>query len=93
MSVRLFQNNIPSQSVYPFILHGNDTDVTCMTIVKIAPDIYVMTEYFTDDVVFTSKHVSTRVQTRSELQELFELQYGSPMQFVSEEDFSKFIDQ
>jgi len=90
MSVSIFKNNIQS---FPFILHGNDTDVTCMTIVKIASDVFVTTEYFIDDEVFTSKHVATRVQTRSELCALFTLQYGAPMQFVSEEDFSKFINQ
>lgn len=90
MSVRLFQNSIPS---YPFILHGNDTDVTCMTIVKLGPDIFVTTEYFVGDEEFTRQCVSVRIQTRTELEELFDLQYGAPMQFVSKEDFSKFINQ
>jgi hypothetical protein len=90
MSVRLFKNDCKS---FPFILHGNDTDVTCMTIVKIASDVFVITEYFIDDEVFTSKHVTTRVQTKSELCALFTLQYDASMQFISEEDFNKFINQ
>lgn len=85
-----------SSRVYYRVLHGSDTDVTWVTYVKMHDDAFVETSYFTelaDDEKFEEKHVSHRVLTRKMMDDLFASQYGSPMHFINEEDYLKFINQ
>lgn len=74
------------------LLFGSDTDVTFVLYVKLGADTIVEHSYFVDDdPPLTQNHINTRILTLAEFTQLYELQLGSPMQFLTEEDFHKFV--
>jgi hypothetical protein len=81
---------LESKHVSYKVLHGSDTDVSWCTYTRIGPDLFVEITYL-DAENFSEKHVSHRVMTRLQMDELFRLQYGSPMMFISKEDYLKFV--
>lgn len=72
------------------ILHGNDTDVTWLTIIKFANDKYVVTRTFDNE--FNMKlEPTTEIWDLAELKRQFKLQYGSPMHYLSNDEYEWLI--
>jgi hypothetical protein len=67
------------------ILFGNDTDVTFLSIVHLG-DRWVYTHSFVDDETGATKS-TVKDMTYDEMLAEHKLQYGSPMQYMSQEDF------
>ena len=94
MSVFTFKNNDVKQS--KIILHGSNCDICHVTYIKISPDHFVETEYFLEleeDEDFEEKHIRTKVLSRKNMDDLFNLQYGSPMMYIDKEMYDDFINQ
>ena len=72
------------------ILFGNDTDVSDVIITKYHEDQFLVVSIMHDDERGTL-HPTTYVLTRKQFTKDFELQYGSPMMFMSKEDFEWMI--
>ncbi len=68
------------------ILHGNDTDVSLITIIQLHKDKYSVTMIDTDDETGKA-HSQSCDWDLAELTKNFELQYGAPMQYMSKENF------
>lgn len=69
------------------ILAGNDTDVSDAIITKFGDDIFLYVSIMLDEEaekIWPTNHILTRAQFK----EHFELQYGSPMMYMSEEDYN-----
>lgn len=73
------------------ILHGSDTDVSFVTITRMGPNIFIVIETFIEVDEITDNCITHRVITREEFDKDFELQYGSPMQYISKEDYEEFV--
>lgn len=73
------------------ILHGNDTDVSYCTIVRHHRDLFVFTILWVpeDDAVPRPKTV---MMNADEFGTHFKLQYGSPMDYISREDYEWMIE-
>lgn len=67
------------------ILHGNDTDVSDLTIMKYG-DFFFYSHLYINEVDNTFQP-QPHVMTKEEFQKEFELQYGSPMHYMSKEDY------
>lgn len=67
------------------MLHGFDTDVTMRTILRLHRDLYVVTDIHLDDD--GKAYPSVTKISYSELKKWHEVQYGSPMQYMKQEDF------
>ena len=68
------------------ILAGNDTDVSDVVITKFTDDIFLLVSVMIDEES-NKINPSTHTLTREEFKNEFELQYGSPMMYMSKEDF------
>jgi hypothetical protein len=89
MSVRRYLGDFKGYlSTYPGfkILHGNDTDVTWVTIVKYSPNSFVVTQVF-DNEYSMKLEPKVFIWTAVDLEHEFKLQHGSPMQYMSQEDY------
>ena len=75
------------------ILHGSDTDVSFVTITRMGPNTFIVVETFIEVDEITDKCITHRVLNRKELDNEFELQYGSPMQYIQKEDYEEFVNQ
>lgn len=75
-----------SASGGPKILHGNDTDVSLLTIVQVHKDKYVCTEIMTDEDTGEA-FPSVYMRNFEELKKDFEVQDGAPMMYMSKADF------
>lgn len=71
------------------ILFGNDTDVTWTTIVRMHKNHYAVMNTWEgfDDPDGTPPKSTTQDWTLEQLKEEFNKQYGSPMQYMSQDDF------
>lgn len=84
MSVKRYENKSPHSTK---ILFGNDTDVSYITIVGMHRDLYsVLTTWIIDEESDKSKSEACD-WTYDEFKKHFELQYGSPMMYISKADF------
>jgi hypothetical protein len=75
-------------------LFGSDTDVTFCCYIKLGKNTFVEHVYWIDiwnHEQFGEKHIKTRVMTREEFEQLYKEQLGTPMQFMNEENFEKFV--
>lgn len=75
------------------ILHGSDTDVSFVTIIRMGPNTFIVVETFLDEDEITDKCITHRVVSRAELDKDFELQYGSPMHYINKDDYEEFVNQ
>ncbi len=85
--VRRFINKDSTRKV----LIGNDTDVSDTIITKYGDNQFVLFGILIDEEsekIFPEKPT---VLTRAEFTDHFELQYGSPMHYISKEDFEWII--
>lgn len=83
----LFRYTTPTLGAYsPKILHGNDTDVSFMTIVKMNKNQYVVVMNDVNEETGES-NLTSRVWTLQVIRAEFDEQYGTPMQYMSQEDF------
>jgi len=71
------------------ILEGGDTDVSRCMIVKYSPDTFIVTITYMDDNEGKSV-IKPEVYhwTRADFQKQFDLQYGSPMQYINQSSFN-----
>ena len=67
------------------ILAGNDTDVSDMIITKYG-DKFLFTSILIDEEE-QNIYPSTEILTKEEFKAHFDLQYGSPMMYISKEDY------
>ncbi len=72
------------------ILHGNVDDAHWHTIVRMGPDLFVVTEMSDGDDKF---YYTVFEYTKESFEKEFNLQYGSPMQYLSREKYLKFLAQ
>ncbi len=80
------ENHLASQTK---ILFGNDTDVTNCSIIKIHRDAFVFTSIFIDENgKTTSESYDWNLE---EFTAHFDLQYGSPMQYINQSTFNWMI--
>lgn len=73
------------------VLIGNDTDVSDTIITKYGDDQFVMFGIMIDEEKEKVHPEKPYVLTKEEFTKHFELQYGSPMHYISKEDFEWMI--
>jgi hypothetical protein len=86
--VRRFTNSDSNRK----ILCGNDTDVSDCIITKFHDDLFLCIEISIDeegDKIYPIPCVWNKKQFKQH----FDLQYGSPMQYISQEDFDWMINK
>jgi hypothetical protein len=72
------------------VLHGNDTDVSDCIITKFHNNLFLCVSTVInedEDEIYPQ----TQVWTKDDFIKEFDLQYGSPMQYISQEDFEWMI--
>lgn len=81
--------NLPSKVK---LVHGSDTDVSTRTILKVNPNCFIITDIFydeteglADDKVAIPKSYVWNLETFTTE---FKMQYGTPMQYLSEDLFN-----
>lgn len=68
------------------ILHGNDTDVSVQTVLRLHKDKYVVTDIMIDEETGDA-FPTVYMRNLEELTKDFDLQYGAPMMYMRKEDF------
>lgn len=68
------------------ILCGNDTDVSDCIITKFHDNLFLVVNTVINEEE-DEIYPQTQVWTKSDFEKEFNLQYGSPMQYLSKEDF------
>jgi hypothetical protein len=68
------------------ILFGNDTDVSDCIITKFGDDIFLFVSIFIDEERERIQP-TTITLNKEDFKKHFDLQYGSPMHYISKEDF------
>lgn len=80
-----------SKTNYIKILSGHDTDVSICTIVRLHPGRFVMTNSYIDDETGDAKSYVYDWDSKK-FKEEFDLQYGSPMMYISHDDYKWMIE-
>ena len=85
---------LKSDKIRAKILHGSDTDVSFVTIINLGgPNSFIVLETFIEVDEIDDKCVKAKVLTRDELDEEFNAQLGTPMQYITQADYDEFIAQ
>ena len=79
--VRKFSNEDNSRR----LLLGNDTDVSECIITRYGDDFLIVDIMIDDDS--NKIYPKARVENREEFKKSFDMQYGSPMNYISKEDY------
>lgn len=72
------------------ILHGSDTDVSTMTIIKYSQEHYLIVSTHIneeDEKLFPYTEIIDSIK----LKQMFDLQYGSPMHCINKDDYEWLI--